>query len=166
MKNKQAIIAKAKEIIIAKNMENKKEVIAKAKEIIKPSEGLRLEVYKCPAGKPTIGYGHLIQRADGVLQCITQEQAEWLLEQDIGIAFTAVCTSVIVKLNVAQMASLISFVFNVGRGNFAKSTLLKKLNANDIAGASEEFVRWIYANGQPCSILEKRRKLEQELFNS
>ena len=50
-----------------------------------------------------------------------------------------------VRLNENQMAALTDFVYNVGGGNFAKSTMLKDLNVGDYAGASEQFTRFTHA---------------------
>jgi len=49
-------------------------------------------------------------------------------------------------------------------GALQKSTLLKKLNAGDYAGAADQFKRWIYADGVPLHGLEIRRDKERALF--
>jgi lysozyme len=67
-------------------------------------------------------------------------------------------------LSDGQFAALASFAFNLGGGNLAKSTLLKKLNAGDYAGAAEEFGRWVKSGGQTLPGLVARRAAETALF--
>jgi lysozyme len=55
-------------------------------------------------------------------------------------------------------------VFNIGEGNFAKSTLLKKINAHDYLGASAEFLKWSKANGKVMLGLTRRRAAERDHF--
>jgi lysozyme len=63
-----------------------------------------------------------------------------------------------------EKAALISFTYNVGRGNFDHSTLLKKLNAGDIEGAAKEFLKWNLAAGKVMAGLTKRRSGEMAEF--
>lgn len=140
----------------------------KAKELIKRFEGLRLKAYICPAGKLTIGYGHVIKEHES--KEITLEDAERLLDIDCAVAMVRIRDLVKIKLSDNRMQALISFVFNVGVGNFASSTLLKKINTADWNGAAKEFLRWDKArvNGKMKALpgLTKRRKAEMELFTS
>jgi lysozyme len=69
-----------------------------------------------------------------------------------------------VPLSQNQFDALVSFEYNVGYGNFSKSTLLRKLNLKDYIGASKEFDKWVYANKKKLTGLVKRRKSEKELF--
>lgn len=60
-----------------------------------------------------------------------------------------------------------SFVFNVGGGNFRKSTLLKKIKVNtDDNSIMNEFLRWVYTNGVVLTGLQKRRLVEMRLYFS
>lgn len=63
-----------------------------------------------------------------------------------------------------QFDALVSFAYNVGEGNLAGSTLLKKHNAGDYAGAKAEFARWNKAGGKVLNGLTKRRLAEAELY--
>lgn len=134
----------------------------KAKRIIKEFEGLRLQSYKCPAGVWTIGYGH----TKGIKpnMTITESDAERLLDIDIVEVARTIRKYVTVHLNDNQAQALVSFIFNVGPGNFANSTLLRKLNAKDYKGASLEFQKWVYSKGKKLPGLVRRRKAEMELF--
>ena len=71
------------------------------------------------------------------------------------------------NLRQCQFDALVSFVFNVGVGNFRKSTLLKKIKANpDDNSIMDEFLRWVYANGVVLPGLQKRRLAEMRLYFS
>lgn len=130
--------------------------------LIKKYEGLRLKAYKCPAGVWTIGYGHTNNvRPNDVL---TIEQAHQLLLIDLKLVECAIIRNVKKPLNQAQFDACVSFVFNVGAGNFQKSTLLKKINSGDYAGAANEFGKWVYANKKKMPGLVRRRAAEKALF--
>lgn len=136
------------------------------KSIIKYCEGLRLTSYVCPAGKPTIGWGHTYGVKLG--RTISEAEAEVLLDHDYQQAEDDVLELVTVPLTENQLGALTSFVFNLGQGNFSKSTLLRKINVSDFAGAAAEFDKWVYAtvNGVKTKLngLVVRRKLERSLF--
>ena len=139
-----------------------------AKALIRQFEGCKLSAYTCPAGKETIGYGHVLKPHEP--KQITKEQAERLLDIDCAIALLHIRKHVKISLSEKQTEALVSFVFNIGAGNFETSTLLKKLNCGDIRGAGEEFLRWNKArvNGKMTELagLSRRRKAERELFLS
>ncbi|WP_417764674.1 lysozyme [Shewanella chilikensis] len=132
------------------------------KEIIKEFEGLRLEAYKCPADVWTIGYGHTRAVVPG--DVITEKEAEDFLSEDVEDAEDAVNAYVDVKLNQNQFDALVSFVYNLGAGNFRSSTLLRKLNAGDYLGAANEFKRWNKSGGVTLNGLVRRREAEANLF--
>jgi lysozyme len=135
------------------------------KDIIRQCEGLRLKAYRCPAGKLTIGYGHTGADVKTGMT-ITAAEADALLSRDLIAAEMAVSGAVTVPISENQFSALVSFVFNLGAGNFCGSTLLKKLNANDIFGAADEFPRWNKVNGQVLAGLTRRRNAERTLFLS
>lgn len=128
-------------------------------------EGCRLTAYPDPGsgGEPwTIGYGH----TGGVVagQTCTLEQAKsWLIE-DMQKAVTAVEGIVTVPLSDAEESALVDFVFNLGGGNLSHSTLLRKLNAGDFAGAEAEFGKWNHASGRVLAGLTRRRAAEAAMF--
>ncbi|MBP2312182.1 glycoside hydrolase family protein [Azospirillum soli] len=140
-----------------------KPVCQAAIDLVKHFEGLYLNAYLCPAGVPTIGYGH----TEGVKmgQTITAQQAEDFLAGDLAGAAADVDRLVTVALNDDQRGALSSFVFNLGAGNLASSTLLRKLNAGDYAGAAAEFGKWVNAGGRKLDGLVKRRAAEADLFD-
>jgi lysozyme len=130
--------------------------------LIKRFEGLELKSYKDSVGILTIGYGHTHAVKAG--DVITGEQADAFLREDLQVAELTVNTNVKVKLTQGQFDALVSFVFNLGSGNFVKSTLIKKLNAGDYAGAVDEFSKWVNAGGKKLPGLVKRRAAEREVF--
>ncbi|RUR46197.1 lysozyme [Vreelandella populi] len=124
-------------------------------------EGYKPMAYRDPVGIPTICYGHTATVRMG--QTLSQSECTALLEADLGHAFTVVDHRAQVELAPPTRAALASFVYNVGEGSFARSTLLRKLNAGDLRGACHELSRWVYAKGIKLNGLVKRRATEQEL---
>lgn len=133
-------------------------------DLIKQFEGLYLKAYRCPAGVPTIGYGHTAGVAMG--QTITQQQADDYLRRDVRQFERAVERLVKVPLTQGQFDALVSFAFNLGEGALAQSTLLRLLNAGDYAGAAAQFDRWNKAGGRVLPGLVRRRAAERALFEA
>lgn len=140
--------------------------------LIKEFEGLRLNAYPDPAhgwSVPTIGYGHTSAAGAPIVRrgmTITATEAEDILRRDLGQFEAAVRSLVKVPLTENQFGALVSFTFNLGAGNLKSSTLLRKLNAGDYVGASDEFGRWVKAGGKTLSGLVRRREAERQLFSS
>lgn len=135
--------------------------------LIKRFEGLKLHAYVCPAGVPTIGYGHTrsVTMQDVVnSRTITEAEAERLLREDLGTFEAAVGALVKVILNDNQFAALVAFTFNVGVGAFRNSTLLKKINAREFSEVRAQLARWNKAGGKVLPGLTKRRAAEADLF--
>lgn len=124
-------------------------------------EGYQPTAYRDPVGVATICYGHTATARMG--QTLSQTQCTQLLQADLGIAFAAVDRRAQVELPPPTRAALASFVYNVGEGAFARSTLLRKLNTGDLRGACHELSRWVYAGGRKLNGLVKRRATEREL---
>lgn len=132
------------------------------KDLIKKYEGLKLTSYLCPAGVPTIGWGHTY----GVKlnRTISVEEAEVLLDHDYQEAEDDVLEVITIPLTENQLGALTSFVFNLGVGKLIGSTLRKKLNTGDYVGAAEEFDKWVFSKGKKLNGLVKRRAEERQLF--
>ncbi len=134
---------------------------------IKGFEGFYPKAYLCPAGVPTIGYGHTqsVSKNDVKIgRTITKAEAEKLLRQDLSWAEKAVKKAVKVKLTQGQFDALVSFTFNVGAGAFGRSTLLKKLNKGDYKAVPTELARWNRGGGRVLAGLVKRRAIEGEMW--
>ena len=134
----------------------------KARALISQFEGCKLTSYQDSVGVWTVGYGHTTGVKSG--QHITQQQADNFLDEDIEKTRSKVISMLKIALNENQESALISLAFNIGTTALAKSTLLKKLNANDITGAADEFLRWNKAGGQVLKGLTRRREAERKLF--
>lgn len=143
-----------------------KPVLSTAVSLVRHFEGLYLRAYLCPAGVPTIGYGHTKGVKMG--QTITAEQADAFLAADLAEAAEAVDRLVKVHLTEPQRGALASFVFNLGASNLRSSTLLKLLNRGDFEGAANQFGVWIKATvgGKKKTLagLVARRAAEEALF--
>lgn len=112
---------------------------------------------------PTICYGHTRGVTRGMKATLEQCRV-WLIEDYREIVLPAIERCVKAPLTANEAAALADFVFNVGGAAACNSTLMKKLNAGDYAGAAEEFPKWVYSNGKVLPGLVKRRTAEQELF--
>ncbi len=137
------------------------------KNLIKKFEGFRAKAYLCPANVMTIGFGTTRINGNPVPKdlTITVDEADAFLEADLKMFEDAVNTFVKVSITQNQFDALVSFVYNVGVGNFKNSTLLKMLNSLDFKGAADQFLRWNKAAGKVLKGLETRRAAERELFN-
>lgn len=130
--------------------------------LIKDSEGFEANAYKCPAGVWTIGYGHT--RGVTPDMTITMVEAEALLRQDVKWAENVVNEYVSVPLNQNQFDALVSFVFNVGEGNFKDSSLLTELNKGNYKIVPDKLSEWVHGGGKVLPGLVTRRKAEGVLF--
>lgn len=141
--------------------------------------GFAPRMYICPAGKPTIGWGHVITQFDAHLRtaCIDENTADRIQRQDNLQAEDAIKRLVKVSLTQNEFDALVCLVFNIGAGkadgvagDFADSTLLRKLNANDKRGAADEFPKWNKYRDPACGCLKPstgltaRRMDERALF--
>lgn len=142
-------------------------------ELIKAFEGLHkvksdgmVRAYRCPAGKWTIGWGHTKGVKSGMTA--TPAECEEFLKLDVEDVEYAVNRRIKVAVTQNQLDAIVSFVFNVGVGNFERSTLLRKLNTEDYDGAAAQFVRWNKArvDGDLVTLsgLTRRRTAEAALF--
>lgn len=131
-------------------------------ELIKKYEGYSLTAYKCPAGIWTIGYGHIRTAKEGLT--ITHNRASELLRADLRRFEAGVARWVLVPLEQHQFDALVSFVYNVGLGNFRSSTLLKYLNDGHYTEAAHQLLDWNRANGRILDGLTSRRYAERKMF--
>jgi lysozyme len=133
-------------------------------------EGFSSFPYQDGDGNWTIGFG-ATYLADGSAvtastPSMTRAQADALLTAQMAQCVQDVDSVVVPPLNPFQTAALADFVFNEGFGAFRSSTLLKLLNAGDISGAAEQFVRWDIAGGEQMPGLLRRREAEVALFKT
>ena len=133
---------------------------------IKQFEGFSATAYQDIVGVWTIGYGTTVINGTKVYEGLTctEEQAHEYLATDVQDYLSVVEKAIKVPLNQNQVDSLASFAYNLGCTALVKSTLLRKLNANDVVGAAAEFLRWNKAGGKEVRGLTRRRIAERDLF--
>lgn len=129
--------------------------------LIKKWEGLHLEAYICPAGKPTIGWGNTTYENGRSVQIgdkITQERAEQLLDW-----YCSTITLPKGNFTENQKEALYSLIYNIGQAAFNKSNCKKAIEAGDFTTAKKNW-DWIRSNGKVLPGLVNRRKEEKRLF--
>ncbi len=129
-------------------------------EFVKNFEGLSCVPYVCPAGKCTVGYGHVLPSGEktGV---ITPEAAENFLVSDLKEAEKSLKGLLLTE---NQHDALCSLVFNIGRGQFENSQMRRLLFQGDYVAAAGQFPRWCFVNGRGSAGLLRRRIEEMKLF--
>jgi len=141
-------------------------------DLIKASEGYVDHAYPDPAtgAEPiTIGYGSTYADGQKVVMgmtCTEEDALRWLMQEVEHKVESKLPTLIKVELSQGQFDAIVSFCYNVGMGNFSSSTLLKKLNAGDYEGASNEFPKWNKGAGKVLPGLVRRREAERQLFLS
>lgn len=133
-------------------------------EKLKEFEGLRLEAYVCAGGKWTIGYGHTKGVREG--QKIDKFTASKLLQEDVEYFEKFLADEPYAEdITQGQWDALVSFIFNLGIGNFQNSTLRKKILKDvDEPSIPDEFRRWVYSKGVVLPGLVKRREWEAQMY--
>ena len=144
------------------NFEEKIMAIAKSTlAFVTKEEGFKTKAYADSKGLMTIGVGHLIKPDEAHLKeaTLSIDQVEDLLQSDLKWCDEAVTQAIKVPLNQNQYDALYSLCFNIGATHFRESTVVKKINQGDLAGAADAILMW---NKPPE--LEGRRKRERALF--
>ena len=118
---------------------------------------------------PTIGWGTTVYPNGQKVKkgdVITQDQADRLFDWEIQDDAKKLRPLIDVALTNDQYSAITSFAYNVGVGAFKRSTLRRKLNSGDFAGAAREFRKWNKSNGRVLAGLTRRRLSEERLFKS
>ncbi len=134
--------------------------------LIRRFEGFQPQVYLCPGGYYTIGFGHVVAGKHTYPDGITRLQAERLLENDVAIAANAVRRLLPVPLTQGQFDALVSFTFNLGAGALQRSTLRRVILRGHYREAPHQLRRWVYGGGRKLRGLIARREAEIALFES
>ena len=145
--------------------------------LIKQFEGFRSAPYKDSAGIPTIGYGTILYPPppNGTGKSVTmsdpavsEDQATGFLAYQMSLKSGQIAPLLQKQATLHQAAAMLSLLYNIGTGAFGASTVLRKFNAGDIAGAADAFLMWDKAtvNGQKVVIdgLHNRRVQERTFF--
>ena len=134
--------------------------------LIKRFEGFRPTIYICPAGWPTIGYGHVVKDHERArfLDGIDRDTGTAVLRSDVEIAERAVLRLIETGLDDGQFDALVSFAFNLGAGALQRSTLRRKINREDHLAVPAELRRWVWAGGRKLKGLVRRRGAEAAMY--
>lgn len=132
--------------------------------LIRAFEGFSPVPYDCPAGFPTIGYGHVIQADERFDAPLSPEEGEALLRKDLPRYESAVCRLIDMPLGDLCFDALVSFTFNLGEGALAASTLRRLVNVGRVTDAGPQFDRWVFAGAQKLPGLVRRRAAERALW--
>lgn len=136
-------------------------------DLIKRFEGFSADAYRDPVGIWTIGYGTTAAAGVGIApkagMRISEDEAERYLLAAIAKTEAAIGPFTR-EPNENQRAAMISLAYNIGAGAFNRSTVLRRFNARDAAGAAEAFMMWNKAGGAYSRGLARRREAERALF--
>ena len=130
-------------------------------------EGVRLHSYDDGTGVLTVGVGHTTAAWPPVVRVgmvISSTECDDILSRDLAKFEAAVLAAVKVPVSQSAFDALVSFCFNVGAGAFNKSSVVKRLNAGDKAGAGDAFLLWSKAGGRTLPGLVTRRRTERAQF--
>jgi lysozyme len=136
-------------------------------DLIKEFEGFRAKAYRDSVGVWTIGYGHTSMAGAPEVRpgmVITAEEAEQILARDVDVFARGVRKAVTTKISDEQFSALVSFAYNVGLGNFAKSSVLAAVNRDDFDAVPRRLQLWTKAGGRVLPGLVRRRAAEAALF--
>lgn len=136
----------------------------KCQHLIEDFEGRRNVAYLDGGGVWTIGVGHTRGVKRG--QVATNAQIDDWFARDIAAAVAGVNKAVTVPVSQNQFDAMVCLAFNIGVYAFNNSTLVRKLNSGDVAGAALQFARWNQDNGKVVAGLTRRRQAEADLFVS
>ena len=131
-------------------------------DIIKESEDVRYEAYVGPNGHWLIGYGHKQGVSEGMK--ISHAEAEAYLKDDLQEIETQVARMTKVDVSRNEFSAMVCLAYNIGWGNFRKSTVVKRVNEQRWVEAADAFLMWRMVSGKVSHHLEQRREKERALF--
>jgi lysozyme len=143
-----------------KNCKTSGEAVA----LIKNFEGFSPFIYLDSADVPTIGFGHAIRPGEKFREPMTGIEARDLLAKDIAKREPQLNKLVATKLYPYQYDALMSFMYNLGSGTLAKSSVLNRVNSNQHTKVPERLLLYNKAGGQVLRGLTLRRTLEGRLY--
>ena len=134
--------------------------------LIKAFEAFSPVVYTCPAGYPTILWGHVVRPGEIFFQPASRELGDAILRKDSTQAELSVMRLIGVPLEDPQFDALVSLTFNIGGGALQRSTLRSKLNREEYGEVPDEFKKWVWGGGRKLPGLVTRRRIEADWFSS
>ena len=133
-------------------------------ELIRRFEGFSSKVYICPAGYPTIVYGHVVLDASRFSGGISEEEGQRLLVADVVLVENSMLRLLPVALSQQQWDALASFTYNLGAGRLQMSSLRRRVLEGAHTEVPRELMRWVYAKGRKLPGLVVRRAAEAQLY--
>lgn len=131
--------------------------------LIRRFEGFSPTAYICPAGYPTIGYGHVLLPGERYGR-IEEAEASALLRQDVRVAERDVSRLITRLAHQGAFDALVSFTFNLGGAALQRSSLRRAIDRGDDEETVRQWMRWVYAGGRVLQGLVARRKAELMLY--
>lgn len=134
--------------------------------LISQFEGFVSKAYRCPAGVPTVGYGHVVEKGESFSDMdLTQDQALELLRSDL-ISANDIRPYLISpdSLKPHELDAITSLTYNMGYPEIGRSLLIKHINENNIEAAYDFFAPWRGINDKIIPGLIKRRLVELMVF--
>lgn len=146
------------------------EIDPRALSLIKEFEGFRADAYRDPVGIWTIGYGTTAAAGVGIEpklgMRITEPEAEVYLRRALDKFAAEIRPAITAPVSPAEFGAFLSLAYNIGPAGFKGSTVLRRFNQGDKAGAADAFLMWVKAGGRELPGLVRRRKAERDLFLS
>ena len=134
-------------------------------------EGFRAKPYLCPAGIPTIGYGSTYYSNGSKVTLndppISEPDAQTLLMSELQHTYLSgvLRNCPVLATDERKLNAIVDFAYNLGVGRLQTSTLRRKINAQDWAGAKEQLMLWTRGGGKVLPGLLKRRTAECALLD-
>jgi len=137
--------------------------------LIQGFEGLSLVPYLCSAKVATIAYGSTFYPSGKKVTMqdppISLATAKWMFKETADKFAADVNKMIKANLNQNQFNAIVSLAYNIGLAGLAKSSLLKKVNANPSDPTiTNSFMIWNKAGGKVLNGLTKRRAIEAKLY--
>lgn len=132
-------------------------------ELIRRFEGLRLKPYLCPAGIPTVGYGHTGPEVTLQSPPMTPAIAERVMQEDAE-KHAMLALKLSPNLEGDRLAAIADFLYNLGPTRYKASTLRRKVNACEWLDAKDELEKWVWGGGKKLPGLVARRAAEAALL--
>lgn len=142
--------------------------------LIKQFEGFRSAPYRDAVGVPTIGYGNTYyldgRKVSMSDKPLTKDEAHQLkmdiTNRDFAPAVRKALASSKVAITQNMFDACVSLAYNIGVGGFARSSVVRHLNAGNKQAAADAFLLWNKAGGKVLKGLDNRRRAERALFLS
>ena len=134
--------------------------VSQAVELIKKWEGFAPRAY-WDYRQWSIGYGTPSDKGESISRAEAREELIDVVESIHKFVYRDLADSCSVK-----RVAVISFIYNVGIGNYKRSTFRKHIREGNYEKAASEMLRWNKAGGRVLEGLKRRRAAEAKLVRS